>query len=459
MTKLLLLKSRPEIIFLVLGIFFGMLMIVFVPPMHEMDGPNHFKRAYQVSLGKFVPEKVDGSVGGWLPRDIANLEKDITKGIVVDPRSKFHLDVYRSLMKIRFTNMDLIFYDFRNTALYSPVAYLPQSFGLLLARIIHLPILVGITLGRAFNLLIWLIFVYYSIKIIPILKWVMVMFALMPINIFLASSLSADTMTSGLMMLIIGLILKFALDGKGKISIKNIVSISFFTLLLSFAKQFYFIILLLVFTIPQKKFSSIKKQLFLYVLILLISFGGTAIWYFIIKNYYAPLNPTVDPFKQLHQIADGNIINYTKMVTETWVSWFGGDSAKYLYSYYLGWHDVVLPSWMTVSYPIALIFVFLMENKKVFLFPVLAKVLTFGVFLVSFTVIVTSIYLSSNGIGAKEITGLQGRYFVSIAPLFFLSIYGPLFQTEKQIKLHLFVFTYIFIILSSSLFILVSRYY
>ena len=75
----------------------------------------------------------------------------------------------------------------------SPVAYIPQIFGTIIARLLHFGWIPLIMMGRLFNLIFFIILIYWAIKIIPIGKMVIFSIALLPMSMELASSFSYDS--------------------------------------------------------------------------------------------------------------------------------------------------------------------------------------------------------------------------------------------------------------------------
>ena len=48
----------PARIFATVGLFFGFVLLLIVPPFQSPDEYNHFYRAFQVSEGHWFPEKI-----------------------------------------------------------------------------------------------------------------------------------------------------------------------------------------------------------------------------------------------------------------------------------------------------------------------------------------------------------------------------------------------------------------
>ncbi len=67
-----------------------------------------------------------------------------------------------------------------------------------------------IYLARFANLLLYVLIVYSAIKLTPVHKWVFFLLALMPMTLYEAASLSADSFTIAVSFLLIALFLKFS---------------------------------------------------------------------------------------------------------------------------------------------------------------------------------------------------------------------------------------------------------
>ena len=81
---------------------------------------------------------------------------------------------------------------------YFPLNYFPQVFGYILAKFLGFSPLYRFYSGRLFNLVCWVMLVYYSIKIIPFGKWLIVVTALTPMSLFITASYSPDPLPFGL---------------------------------------------------------------------------------------------------------------------------------------------------------------------------------------------------------------------------------------------------------------------
>lgn len=194
---------QPEKAFVTIGLIFGILFLLITPPFQVADETAHFFRSYQVSEGQIVAEKQKNQVGGPLPQSLVDTWQKVSSGIPNNPEIKQKPADIFSLLNLPLKSDNKIFGHFPNTSLYSPIPYLPQAAGMMLGKAFGLSPIILLYLGRIFNLLVWLLLGYISIKITPIFQWVFFLLALTPMSLFQAASLSADAVTNSLSILLI----------------------------------------------------------------------------------------------------------------------------------------------------------------------------------------------------------------------------------------------------------------
>ena len=120
------------------------------------------------------------------------------------------------------------------------------------------------------------------------------MVALIPMTLFEAASLSADSLILGLSFIVVAIFFKFAFDEKKrKLTKKIFIYCLYFFCCFLLSKQIYFVLLFLIFLIPSEKFGGRKNMFlatgFLLLAILLIS-GG---WSLLVKDLYVPIVPQI----------------------------------------------------------------------------------------------------------------------------------------------------------------------
>ncbi len=418
-------------VFLFFAVFWGILMVFLTPAFMVPDEPNHFYRAYQISELKFIPEVNNNRLGGTLPHSLLDLQLKIweTNGINL----KMDKNLFNECLGISLKPKEKSFILFPNTSLYSPVSYMPQAIGISIGRIFEAPPLVLVYLGRIFNLAFWISIIYFSLKIIPIYKWLFLMLALLPMSISQSASLSADVVVNGLSFLLIAFIFNLAFDLKANLGNREFVILLAIVVLLTLSKSIYFFLGLLYFIIPVKK-AKTTKSYFIKSFVLIISTVITLVLSSVIINnltnqinpieiFYGnvPGSPQINPGKQI-QFIISDIGGFVKMVIKSFI-WYR-DMAYKSFIGILGWMNVLL---YLKYYPFAvfiLALTALLESKKTItinLFQRLIMLISFVgvIFLFSFTM-----YLSWTEVGGEMVTNLQGRYFIPIVPLLLVPFYN-----------------------------------
>lgn len=189
--------SLSSLVILYWGIFLN-------PPFQSPDEPHHYFRAYQLSEGKIIASEQAGEVGGYLPRNVVEFGNSFTFLRWIDGGKLSRSAWWNSLKERPAESIDgaRVFDEFSNTALYSPVVYLPQSAGLFLARLMNASLLQGFYLARFLTsftaILVW----WFSIMRLTGISLARAAGPLLiyatPMVLFQSGSLSADALTLAL---------------------------------------------------------------------------------------------------------------------------------------------------------------------------------------------------------------------------------------------------------------------
>jgi uncharacterized membrane protein len=396
-------------------------------------------------------------VGAFLPRSLKNTHLKVMGDIPFHLEQKQDLQTLFSMLNYPLNSYNRSFAEFSNTALYTPLPYLPQAFGIGAGRILNLPPLVLVYMGRLANITVWIFIVCIVIRILPSSKWLFLLLALTPMSLFQAASLSADSFTNAISFLLIAVFLKYALNDGKRIGKGRIFVLLFLTLSVTLSKYVYLPLLFLFFLIPARKFKSRKHYYLTFVSLLLINSIFLSIWSFLTKDIYVsyPFSTSVNPEQQLFFIIH-NLTEFGRIMIHTTTQ-----SGQYYLEHFvglLGWLDTPLPDWLIWSYYLVLITVALLDSQTDILILFKDKLLLFSVFISTGLLIYTAVYLSWTDVGGSIIEGIQGRYFIPISPLFFMLFYNRKIRFNEQI-LGLASAVYIIFVLSCSVYILFRRYY
>jgi uncharacterized membrane protein len=427
-------------IFVVLAFIYGLTFVLITPPFQTPDETSHFFRAYQISCAQFRAVKENDRTGGYVPQSIDSFA-NFYKKYSLNPYCKMNFEYLKKTFTIPLRSDKIVFKDFCYTALYSPISYLPQSVVLFCLRVFNVRPAFLLYLSRLSALIFWIILIYFSIKIIPVQKYLLAFLAFLPMSLLVNSSISADVVTNGLSFFLIAYTLRIALGNK-KFSRKDLIIISIVVVLLGFAKVLYATLALLFFVIPVAKIGSLKKYLLIGSLILFLGFGSTFIWAKCIHGIYTPyknynvqirdeinLADKADVSKQIEFISEHKK-HCIKIFVRSFFQEFNGLTSSYIGL--LGWGDTVLPDWFII---INYIFIFLLAistNYEKAMFTFTQRIILVFIFILITWLIMLSQYLSWDDVASEKVYPLQGRYFIPIIPLIFIVLYNNWFHFPRK---------------------------
>jgi uncharacterized membrane protein len=192
------------------------ILFVFVsPPFDVNDEPQHFSRAYQISLGHFIAGPGRGqmgelTMGAVLPQSIIDLSNKDFPRTQTFVRRKYSLEDIKAGWGRSLDSARQKFAEFANVASYAPTLYAPQAFGIIIGRFLDLPPLGLFYLARLVNGLTGILLVIASTLIAPFGKRVFLVFASLPTLIIQTASVSPDATIYGVSFLATALSLRCA---------------------------------------------------------------------------------------------------------------------------------------------------------------------------------------------------------------------------------------------------------
>lgn len=439
-------KLNPQTAFLVLSIFFGLLILILNPPFQVPDEINHFYRAWQVSTGNLSSVQQNQRLGGYVPKSLVCLTTEY-RPYTFNPYNNISPKQLWQTRLIELNPTDTIFKDFANTALYSGLIYIPQATGILLGKLFNLNPFWLVYLGRLTNLLFFIILMYAAIKLVPVKKWLFVVLVFLPMALFIHSSLSADMLVNAICFLLLAFILNLAYnDNVEKIKMAHFLLLLLLSVLIGMAKLVYVPIVFLLIIVPKTKFSSPKYRLSFLVFLFLAGISSALIQKSVIDSKYIPysdynvafrdnsmLNPGVDINKQIDFIKENpkrTVIVFIKSFFNEFKPMTSG------YVGVLGWNDIGLPKWFIyLAYLIIFVLtLFRYNSKEPTPIGLLHRIYFFCIAGLVLLLVMLSQYLSWDKIGEGRVYPLQGRYFIPVFPLVFISVMDIFKIRIKYIK-------------------------
>lgn len=409
-------------IFPVLAFTLGLIYVVTTPAFRAPDEDVHFFRSYEIAEGNFKSDMFNDIGGRMLPASLKLITEPGVKEIKYkDTLAAFSIDLEPDTRT---------FIEFPTASLYSPMAYYPQAFGIWLAGQLGLGPMFMLYFGRIASLVVWVFLMHLAMQIMFFGNRTVFLLALTPMSMYTVASLSADTLTNAFSFLYIAFVLYLFCGQEKRISPIQIGFLIFLSIGISLCKIVYIPLCLICFIIPRSKFSSLKSYLVLMFSIVFISFGINLLWLSIAAVYTIDyINIGVNANMQLNFIFQ-DIFRYVQIILYTLFN-YGNFYLQSFFGSSLGWFDVPVYTFISAIYFMVLLFTILTDNVYKVKFSAGSKWLI-GFICLSITVLIfTSLYMVWTRVGENLVSGVQGRYFTPIAPLFLALL------NNSRIKIHL----------------------
>ncbi len=355
--------AQPEVAFWRLGLVFGLLFLVITPPFQVPDEWWHFYRAYHLAEGKVFAIRLDPpAVGAPLPHSLDETVTEVVGKIPGNSQEKQSVDkVVANLIRPLDRWWDRRFTDFRMTAYYSPVPYLPQAIGMRLGIILNLSPLGLAYAGRLANLLTALLLTGLAIRLLPLMKWGLLLFAMTPMAVFQRSSLSADVLLNALAFVFIALVMRAAWQRACRLRPGEIVLLGISAAALGLCKPPYYVLALLCLMIPRARFGGNKQYLAATGGVLAVGALAILMWGVLVRGIYLPPPNAPNAEAAVAAGADPNrvvaeqvrfVMQHPLRLAPLFRETIGQKWHFYYLSFIgiLGWLDTVLPFNLYYSY-------------------------------------------------------------------------------------------------------------
>jgi len=435
---------RPECIFLIFFLLMGLPAALLIPAGGGFDEPSHVARIDQLSYGQIMSEAVATSsgvavedaamgdilYGGSIDKGLVETADENLKTYQVSDAARetysFPTWISASLSSAEVYGSAQTVYVFSNTAVYSPVSYIPQVIALCVGRLFISNAYALIVLMRVAGLLFIAFVIFFCIRVIPIGKWTMVFIGLLPSFVISNAQVTADTMTDAVLFVFITCTFIFLLRG-AEASRKDWSALVISSLMLGLVKVSYLPIVALLGAVPLMR-ADMRKRMYIGRLVLIVM-GAIAmflVWYGMIKsiNTGAMFATGANPGAQLSFVIQ-HPLHFLRLLTSLFVTTnilnltltgiiAAVSSAKLIPCW---WIEAILLC-LSVSMEDQREQSLSLSNRNLFL--LLASCVI--VFILVFSVIGLAIYLQFNPIEAAIISGVQPRYFIPILPVLLLPI-------------------------------------
>lgn len=435
---------KMESLFVMAAAGFGILYLFVLPPLSAPDEVSHYISAYKLSnqmLGKTATEEHGlvyireedqwiEDIYGELSVDGASVEDGSVQPDVLG--QTLTEETYRLIHEKGWlggeadgnSNENVISNQW--TVRTTPLAYVPQALGMTLVRLFGAGSISLLFMGRLMNLAFYVAVTYLAMKRLPFGKEVLFGVALLPMTLHLTGSMSYDTVILGLTFYFTAVCLDLAYE-KEQVRVRDSLTLAAVIFVLGPCKMVYAAVMGLCLLIPVRKFGGWKRYL---------TAAAVVLAAFVVSMVL---------------VNSQTIVTYATE-TETYVSW--AEEAGYSFAQLLGNPKLVLRLfyntlvWQAEHYHMTMIGAWLGNVDVVLEVPYLT-VCWFTISLLLLTLrkpgemiqirggqriwvwvtcfgcaaaILFSMLLAWTPVSSRIITGVQGRYFLPILPVFLMSI-------------------------------------
>ncbi|HEX4053422.1 MAG TPA: DUF2142 domain-containing protein [Tepidisphaeraceae bacterium] len=429
--------TRPDRAFLAIALVFGTALVLLIPPFQSADEPYHFLRAYQITEGEFVSRQTDtrGFAGGYLPISLYELWLPFSK-IGFHPDVKASVQQIRDAMRIPLQPQARIFITFPNTAHYCPTCYVPQCLGIALGRVLHLPPLAMLYLGREANLLFWILLGFFALRSAPAIARPLFLLLLMPMSLYVASTLSADPSTNAEAILFTALICKYFNSGPHSIGRKAFLLLLVLSVPLCVSKLVYVPLLALLLLIPARNFGGTGKFMAKFAALAAICAALLLSWVRASSNLDTrnSMSNNVSARAQF-QLLEQHPTHFAALLGETLQQ--RGWSFLQSYVGVIGWLDMYLPAPVVVGYVLLLLAAcWWCEDQPPLPSPILSATAILPAVIISFLAIALLDYLYWSPVGFPFIDGIHGRYLIPLTPAIFILACSVARRLPQRLRPH-----------------------
>jgi len=301
---------------------------------------------------------------------------------------------------------------------YNNSIYLPMSIVYKINDLLGVPLIINLYLTCFTNLLIYILLIYYAIKIIPIYKRLLFCIGIIPTELFMATRFSYDPLIVGLITLSLAIFIYEYVNKNKKLSFKNCLICILAMILGSFPKAIYIPLLLLLILLPNTKFDNNKKALKFKIGIILIV--GAIMATFVLPTVTNPSSGgdirggNTSMSGQL-SIIKNNPLGFAEVFEnnagDLFIERLIGVGTMFSFAY----NGNIKKTNLIWIFTIVFIYLFFtdrynLKNKFDWKYRLWNLLIIFGII----SMIWLSMYLSFTPVGSLTINGVQGRYFIPI---------------------------------------------
>lgn len=402
-------KEKIEYLFMILALSGGIVMILLTPygVNSTWDDQIHYEIIYGLANKYYTLSGAELTDSERFPYWIANTEterQEFAKYLDENDKVNTGIKTGRSFSIQKLT-------------------YLPSAMVYKVFDILNLPFSLAFVFGKIIILLIYVVTVFFAIKITPKFKYLMLVIALIPVELSLASNYSYDSPIVAFVLL--GFAFYFReITSKGKISYKNVIPTIISFIIASCAKAIYSPLLLVLLFLPKDKFNDKKQKnkfKLLTALIFMVMMSTFMIPMLTHEMSADSRGGDTDTYGQIKTIIGSPVsfakVVYKNIILQFFEKFFSKDA---LYDLpYIGPHLSSIGYYLILF---SLFFAVYIDDKKEIK---INKLVIALILIMIIGMIWGALYLSYTPVGSTDIKGVQGRYFIPLLLPLLMIVYTP----------------------------------
>ncbi len=345
-------------------------------PQNVPDEGSHIMKAYDISIGHIFTQ-IDEN---------GNSYSTITKAI--EDFSYMHFRKYNDVNEElnTITNYEEEVRVICAAQGYSSILYIGPAIAFSICRAVGVNYVYAIYLGRCFNIIIFLILGFLSIKKIPFGKLLLAIYLCLPMMLQQAASCSGDAILNSVLIYYISHLIYLVFKEEA-INKKEQIILYVCTALVAMFKYIYILVAgILLIKLFNKKDE--RKQNIKIISIMILIGSIFAIGWFVFTSQYKSIPPAFEKYNEISNVNSSNQIEYIKtnpvMFLKTFVNEYLIHGSEYIFGAIgskLGWLEVEIDFGIISAFIIILILAAISEKSK-YEFSVKQKVWIFTIIFV-----------------------------------------------------------------------------
>ena len=432
--------------FVALSLVFGTLFAFLTPPFQVPDEPSHYLRAYAISEGSFRVRLYDRAPAQPLPENLLLFATELVGSRTGDQRQLITVGEIRHALRYRLQPekrvLELVPHEKADPVAftaggYPPLLYLPAAAGHTIGRALDLPLLVSFYVCRLLNLFASVAIGYAAVRIAPFGRLSLASIGLLPMTAFLRSSLSPDSLVISLALVCFAFAISAQIASRWR-GRKDFRSLMLLTFVVATAKPLYLLLPALGLLAAFRNHKMQAGRVLAVGFTILTAAFATFLWVTAPLAEGSPDLELASRSSERHRSsqdhAAGTNLNFSaqmreivenpgrfvRLVAASYIR--EAEPLAYQFAGRFGWLDTPFPFTLRMLLLIFLILAAFTDGLPEWSLRIWQRAVLVGSFFGTLIITATILYLVWTPVGAAQIEGLQGRYFIPIAPAILLAL-------------------------------------